>query len=221
MGAATVTPTEERVVVQIPVPNADGELRLEDRFLDEFPEELELLSPAAGLRMTLIPPRYVRDPVTGYKDTIDEGESLVFRQGRCTIKRELLPFVTKHSAFQGRGEKTLVYLPGDPRASTAATQGVNVVSGAMSSNRGLGDGTPPPLPGWDDMTPAEITKAVAQGRVTDPMTALAYEFRVPNGKRRERVKRVLWAAAEGEPVADDDPIDTESGALMPGDARRS
>lgn len=220
MATATVTPTEGRVVVEIPVHDADGAQRFEERYLDEFPDQLELLSPAAGLRMSLIPPRYVRDPVTGRKETIDEGESLVFRQGRCVISRELLPYVTRHSAFTGRGEKAIVYLPSDPRAATAAALGVGVVTGAMSSNRGLGDGTPPPLPGWDDMTPAQITQAVAQGRVTDPMSALAFEFRVPNGKRRERVKRVLWAAAEGEPVLDDAPIDTESGAAMPPEERK-
>lgn len=221
---ARKTPAEETVeaapaVVSLPRPTADG-VEFDEVPVAELPDEVELMSPYSELMLPLIPEVSYPHPVTGQRVVQQQGVTLRFQMGRCKVRRDLMPLVADCPHFSGRGQKTVVFLADDPRAYTNAFRNPRVVTGAQTATP-MADQANAPIRGWDSLSPAEIQQAVAEGRVKDPMGALAFEFRPGNGKRREAVKNILWRASLGDdaeiPVEE---IAADAVEVMPAGERR-
>lgn len=218
-------PADETVEaeVTVPLPRFDvsgNSVEFDDVPLSQMPDVVGLRSPYSEHHVPLIPKRTYDHPVTGRQVVEHEGLTLKFHRGRTDIRREDLPLLADHPAFSGKGRKASIFLEDDPRVSTFADdRGPRVVSGAQSAN-GPSDQVNAPVRGWDQLSPAEIQQAAEQGRIKDPMGALAFEFR-PGGRRREGVKNILWRLSQGEdtdiPV---DAIDADASEVTPADVRK-
>ena len=208
-------------VVSLPRVNQEtGDVEFEDVPLSRFPEQVGLVSHFAELHVPLIPRVTYDHRITGRTVVEQEGLTLHFKRNRYTIPREYLPVLAQHPAFTGRGMKACVYLEDDVRAATVAENRPRITDGTTSSIPGT-DQALAPIRGWDTMSPAEIKAAADAGQITDPMSAMAFEYRPVNGRRREAVKLTLWRLEAGadaevpvEPIADD------TAEPMPADARK-
>lgn len=226
--APTKEPVEDVVeaaseTVPLPRPNPEtGDIEFDEVKLSSFPKDVELRSPFSELMLILAPEVSYDHQITGAKVITQPGVKVKFRGGRATIKREHLPLLAENQFFTGAGTKPVVFLEDDIRVTQAPVDtGARVVSGGISSMGGVSDQAQAPVRGWDQLSPAEIQEAVDAGRVKDIMAAVAFEFRIGNGRRREAVKNILFRAELGKdadiPV---DAIEPDSSAGVPADARR-
>ncbi len=208
-------------VVRLPRANGDGEMEWEEVPLSHLDPVVTLVSPYSELRLPLVNAQERIHPVSGRVETLVPGVSLKFERGTCQINRDLLPLVAEHPAFAGIGQKACVFLADDPRAVRGETAAPQIVTGAMGTTSKTADSANAPIRGWDNLTPAEIQAEIAKGRITDPMAALAFEFRPGNGRRRERVKVMLWKLEQGEDVeVPTGEVEADAAEDIPTDARR-
>ena len=153
---------------------------------------IDLISPHEKLRLTLEPPEMAMSVHGQIREIPGSRKQLVFVQGRCRMRAEWLPLLEERGEFnKDLPGKTIIFRAGDPEAVGASSHGPRVVDGAITAN--TGQSAPPPLPGWNDMSPVQIRESIRLGGVDDPVGAITYEA---NHKRREGVLVALMSAAQ-------------------------
>ena len=116
-----------------------------------------------------------------------------FERGMAEVTAEDFELLKNHTAFVGSayGPRD-VWLEDDPD-SPAEHRGVRVIDGAMSASTTRQASAP--TPEWDSDTPANLRKAIANGKV-NPQSAMEYEM--TNGRRALVLRALADAIASTE-----------------------
>jgi hypothetical protein len=151
-------------------------------------ETIDLISPIQKLRLCLEPPALQQGPHGMLREVPGTRKQVRFEGGRARIPIEWLPLLEVDPRYTGVGHKKIVFRADDANATFSLSNGVQVVSGPISST--TASRQPAPLPGWDDtMSNAEIKRAISAGRVEDLHGAVLHEL---THRRREVVLRALY-----------------------------
>ena len=156
-------------------------------------DTVHLMSPRRGLIVTLEPSFLEFDPRGGSR-VARKPKQLRFINGRCEVPADWMPLVEASAAWNGgRNTPRTVWLADD--AMDEGPAGPGITRGAVSAPAGRVDA--PPTPDWDDLGARVISEKIADGVVTDLLSAVAWES---THKKRKTVLQALAAKlADGEP----------------------
>lgn len=155
----------------------------------------------------------------GSKRLVEKGWRIKFVRGLATIPEEWLAAVLEAPWFTGETQPQTVWFLEDAKGFPTTDNGPHVISGPMSAHR-THKQDPPPVPGWQTMTPQEIAGVIHGGHVPDLMEATVWEAK---HRGNEIVLRMLATALAGESVAGTDAelvltaTSLDSDAVTPGE----
>ena len=154
--------------------------------------KIKLRSRYAGHKVELEAPAMQYLPNGGHV-IVKPAKTIRFQNGLAEIDPEWMPLLEQHSAFTGSasGPRT-VWLEEDPNGPVEH-RGVRVIDGAMSASTNRQASAP--TPEWDTDTPANLRKAIANGKV-NPQSAMEYEM--TNGRRALVLRALADAIASTE-----------------------